>query len=802
MIAHIRESDGKEQSLQEHLKNVERLCTRSAEALGLSHLAGLIARLHDMGKANHSFAAYLRACFHNSKSSVKHPTHAATGAIYAWERWGKVASRPQERLTAQIVALTIQGHHAGLPDCLSATGTVPFQTHQKDENSQPEVKSSQEWFLQNITSADELDRLFGLACQEVETFCRLMHTKSYAFECGMLARMMLSFLVDADRWDAACFEQGHDALLEANPPCSWAELEKRFDEFRINYLNSTVGINGIRCEISDQCHAFAKEKTGIYMLSVPTGGGKTFASLRYALSHAQQTGKTRVFYIIPYNTILDQNARDIRRVLGEDAGILEHHSNVVLEDEETQEKHRRLTERWDMPIILTSLVQFLNACFAGKNTEARRFHRLTDAVLIFDEIQSLPKHCKKLFEQAISFLSRCCGSTVLLCTATQPRLCTTPEAREMMPDVAGLYQSLSRVRYLPDIAHPKSNEEAAAALTELLAERSVLAVVNTKKVADEIAKQVTTLLQEQGFHIVTGLTDQPPTDEKTILCVPLSTNLCPAHRLRLLDQIKGWNQQGWRVCCVSTALIEAGINVSFPVVVRSLAGLPSIVQAAGRCNRNMESACGDVCIWHLKEEKLSSLPDIQNGGTCTRNVIDRLDGAELGTTETIERYFQYEECYTKEKQDYPIERNGKHRDYEGYRLYHLLAKNKKCASAYKDLTGKEPTDELALCQSFRTAGEIFQVIPDQTKAVVVPFEEGKELIAELGAAHTMQEELRLLRKAQMYSVNLYSDVFDQLAKQGAIAPVGECGAWALKDGYYSVQSGVRTEREEMELLQV
>ncbi len=182
MIAHIRESDGKEQSLQEHLKNVERLCTRSAEALGLSHLAGLIARLHDMGKANHSFAAYLRACFHNSKSSVKHPTHAATGAIYAWERWGKVASRPQERLTAQIVALTIQGHHAGLPDCLSATGSVPFQTHQKDENSQPEVKSSQEWFIQNITSADELDRLFGLACQEVETFCRLMHTKSCAFE--------------------------------------------------------------------------------------------------------------------------------------------------------------------------------------------------------------------------------------------------------------------------------------------------------------------------------------------------------------------------------------------------------------------------------------------------------------------------------------------------------------------------------------------------------------------------------------------------------------------------------------------
>lgn len=799
MIAHIRPSDGAEQSLREHLMNVEILCSRHAKGMGLSHLAGLIGLMHDIGKANGTFDTYLRASVRKQSASVRHPNHAFAAAIYAWERWGQEA-KPLEKLTAQVVALAIQGHHAGLPDCLSAAGTIPFMVRQKEESSQPEVRVSQEWFFRNIASSEELDSLFALSCREVETFCRKMNAKSFAFDGGMLARMMLSLLVDADRWDAACFERGQNPLTAAEMPCSWDELNKRFDAYRRSHLMSDAGINAIRRDISDQCEAFAKENTGIYTLSVPTGGGKTFSSLRYALSHAQRTEKKRIFYIIPYNTILDQNARDIRSALGEDAGILEHHSNVVLEDEEEQENHHRLTERWEMPIILTSLVQFLNACFAGRNTEARRFFRLTDAVLIFDEIQSLPKHCKRMFERSISFLCRCCNTTVLLCTATQPKLMTTPEAREMMPDVSGLYRSLNRVRYLQDIARPWSNEDAALALAELLGEQSVLMVVNTRKVADDIASRVAALMREKGFDIVDGLTNQAPADGKTLLCVHLSTNLCPAHRLKLLDQIKEWNRQGWRVCCVSTALIEAGINVSFPVVVRSLTGLPSIVQAAGRCNRNMESACGDVYIWSLAEENLRALPDIQNGATCTRNVLDKLAGTALDAPETIEQYFRYEDCYTKEQQDYPIETNAGHHAYAGHRMDQLLSKNKLCAQAYKDLMGRMPTEVISLCQSFRTAGEIFQVIPDKTRAVLVPFGEGKAIITALGAVYTMREEISLLRKAQMYSVNLYEKVFNNLVGQGAIVSVGECGAWALKAGYYSMQNGVRTEREEMDLL--
>lgn len=803
MIAHIRKADGKTQSLENHSKMVATLCALQAKGMGLSSAAQLVGLLHDMGKAETAFEMYLWSCY-RGETPVTHPHHAATGAIYARERWMKPGVPFFENLTAQIVTLCIQGHHAGLADCLNAAGHIAFAEQLESEKAHQDVRHAQAWFTQNIASEKKLDDLFMQACLEVENFCAHMQKKAQgAFERGLLTRLMLSWLVDADRWDSACFEYYQDPLSTGNQPApSWAALNDRFESFRKKNLSSKEGINAIRGEVSDQCFAFASKKPGIYTLSVPTGGGKTFASLRYALSHAMQMGKGRIFYIIPYNTILDQNARDIREALGDDAGILEHHANIVLETEDEQETYRRLTERWDMPIILTSLVQFLNACFSGKNTDVRRFHRLTNAVLIFDEIQSLPKHCKKLFERAVSFLSRCCGATILLCTATQPCLNTEPAAQEIMPDVPGLYQVLSRVRYLPDIGRPRTNEEATLHLTDLLEEQSVLAIVNTKAVAWDIAQRVTAFLQERGIRIVDGMGEPPLPEENAMLCVHLSTNLCPAHRLHLLDQVREWNRKGRRVFCISTALIEAGINVSFPVVVRSLAGLPSIVQAAGRCNRHREAACGDVHIWHLAEEKLKYLPDVSNGGTCSRQVIDRMGTDSLGDPAAIEAYFAKEEGYIERTENYLISKHmtQKYSEYEDMTLVDLLSQNPKCASHYQDFYQARPTQSMVLCQSFRAAGGIFEAIPEHTRTVIVPFEKGRELIEALGAHHAMQKEMILLRKAQMYSVNLYPHVFRRLEEQSAIVPVGDCGVLALRDGYYSSQGGVQLEREEMEQL--
>lgn len=807
MIAHIRKTDGEEQLLKDHSRSVERLCASQAERLGLSNVARLVGLMHDMGKADDAFGQYIRSCYQGQVPN-KHPHHAATGAIYAHERWTKHISR-YERLTAQIVTLCIQGHHSGLADCMNAAGEIAFVEQLESEKENQNVHGAHDWFTQNIASDIELDDLFEKACQEVESFCSNMDIREkgqVAFEQGLLTRLVLSWLVDADRWDSACFEYGQDSLTVSNRLAQpWNTLSDRFESFLKEKLDGESEINIIRGKISDLCFNFAAHKSGIYTLSVPTGGGKTFASLRYALSHIMKTDKDRVFYIIPYNTILDQNAHDIREALGEDVGILEHHSNVVIETEDEQETYRRLTERWDMPIIMTSLVQFLNACFSGKNTDVRRFHRLTNAVLIFDEIQSLPKHCKRLFEMAVSFLAQYCGTTVLLCTATQPHIDTKPEAQEIIPNVHELYQVFSRVRFLPDIDESgkfknRTNEDAALRLADLIEKQSVLAIVNTKVVAWDIKQRVTRLLQERGFYTADGMDSQHLQKDDAILCIHLSTNLCPAHRLHLLDKVKEWNQQGRRVFCISTALIEAGINVSFPVVVRSLTGLPSIVQAAGRCNRNMEISRGDVHIWHLSEEKLDNLPDVSNGITCSLETIDNTGVDNLDDPSVIESYFRKEEAYIKEIQEYPIKRfmcKG-YSDYKNMTLVELLALNKSCVSIYRDFWSAMPN--LALRQSFRTAGEIFEVIPEKTYPVLVPFENGKELIKELCASHTMQEEIILLRKAQRYTVNLYSNVFKRLCEQGAVVPVGESGVMALKEEYYSLSGGVKQEREEMKLL--
>jgi len=216
------------------------------------------------------------------------------------------------------------------------------------------------------------------------------------------------------------FEYGIPSVYIEQQP-DWAALLLRFDDFRRRELDTSGDIGRIRAAVSDQCFKHAAENSGVYTLSVPTGGGKTFSSLRYALKHASLYNKRRIFYIIPYNTILDQNAQDIRHALSDYPSILEHHCDVVTLSQNEAETHHRLTERWNSDIILTSLVQFLNACFGASNTDARRLHSLTDSVLIFDEIQSLPAHCKTLFERTITFLSVCCEATVVLCTATQPQ---------------------------------------------------------------------------------------------------------------------------------------------------------------------------------------------------------------------------------------------------------------------------------------------------------------------------------------------------------------------------------------------
>ncbi len=828
-IAHIRESDGKEQTLSSHCRNVAALCSRGAEIVGLSKLAELIGLTHDMGKATDEFADYLRAALRDDKAKSPHH-HAPTGAIYAYRRWFmRENASACERAAAQIAMLCILGHHAGLTDCLDVKGKSTLLKNMKDEAVPVHADEAIAWFLQNIADEAELDALFESACRELSALFPDLDRPSAdtAVALGLISRLMLSALVDADRWDSACFEYDENPFEAAAAP-DWNALLNTFERFRQTHLSGEGDINRIRADISDLCWQKAASETGVVTLSVPTGGGKTFSSLRYALRHAALNGQRRLFYIIPYNTILDQNARDIREALADYPSILEHHSNVVIESEDErradrsagrhsntesedeQADYKRLTERWDSDIILTSLVQFLNACYAAPNSAARRFHALTNAVLIFDEIQSLPKACKVLFERAIQFLTQYCRSTVVLCTATQPRLSLTPAPVELMPHVEALYERLKRVRYIPQLDAERTCASAGAEIARMLEEKSVLAILNTKAAAWSVYDAATQALRERG-HALAAFDPLLPEDTLAdaaracspdeILCVHMSTLLCPAHRKKLIAWIKAWLRAGRRVLCVSTALIEAGINVSFPVVIRDLAGLPSVVQAAGRANRNMEYGCGDVLIWNFPEEAraLAHLEDVQHGADITRTFLNSasIDNDELDSPKMIENYFNQEARYIEEKQEFPVEVRE-----DGLRkscyLTELLGKNTQIVSGIGKYKSLKP---LVLHQSFRTAGKYFYVIPDDTKSVIVPWGGGAELIAALNGEHDMREEIRLLRRAQAYSVNVYDNMYRRLKNAGAISLIGNSGVCALAEGFYSDAGGVSVEQSELELLE-
>lgn len=804
MIAHIRTSDGAQQPLAEHLRQVSDLCASAARPFGLEHTARLLGLLHDMGKATEKFRDYLLSALDAGPPRTSPHPHAPTGAMFVYERWF-LPSSPNSfpRLTAQILALCIHGHHAGLADCLDPQGNSAFLDAMEQAQEPLHTAEAVARFYETILPPKDLGVWFQNACAEVETFSKTYiqpnkQNGGRMFDLGMLTRLLLSILVDADRWDSACFEHGGDAASPQTSGPDWERLLDTFETFRKERLDGKGEINQIRAEISDACFSRATSAPGIYALCVPTGGGKTYSSLRFALRHAMEYGKKRIFYIIPFNTILDQNAQDIREALSYYPSILEHHCNVIQPTEEEQDTYRLLTERWDSDIILTSLVQFLNACFTASNTDARRLYRLSNAVLIFDEIQALPKKCKTLFERAISFLTRCCGTTVVLCTATQPRLDLVPEPGKLVAHEEALFQRMKRVRYLPQIDPPCSNEAAAARIVSMLQAQSVLTIVNTKRVAREIYQETVRLLREAGETVVSAelscseeevVQRARQSGPREILCVHLSTMLCPAHRKKLIAWVKLWLGEGARVLCVSTALIEAGINVSFPVVIRSLTGLPSIVQAAGRANRNMEYGSGTVYIWKFEDENLDRLPDIKEGAICAQQMLKSSEEKALDLPSQIEIYFKKESNYTSQHKDYPIKNH--------LSLFSLLSNNQFGRDAGNLF---EDTRRLILPQSFRTAYGAFAVIPDETVPVLVPFGEGQDLIERLNGTHTMEEEIFLLRKAQVYTVSLYRNVFQRLAEDDAIWPVGQTGALALKEGYYDLERGVVLERAEMELL--
>ncbi len=799
-IAHIRE-DGTKQSVREHLENVSLLCAEACEKISLENLGRLIGLLHDMGKETEEFKSYIIYSFLHPEDKSQRGTvdHSTAGAKFIYKTYYR-SKNPYEKLTAQIICLVICSHHGGLIDCIDLELRDKFTTRMNRDDLKINYYEATNNFFEDCCEMNEIHRLFMESVQEIKNILsriRLVYDKKHfvKFAMAILVEFLLSCLIDADRYDTYAFMESKDLLDIENDifkNCLWTGLSEHLNK-KLDDLPKISKIDLLRNEISQSCKSFAKNKTGIYKLLVPTGGGKTLSSLRYALEHAREFKKDRIVYIIPFTTIIDQNSKEIKDFLDREDIILEHHSNLIMDND--SEEYKLLTERWDSPIILSTMVQFLNTLFNGGTQSVRRLHNLANSVVIFDEIQAIPIKCINMFNYAINFLSKICNTTVILCTATQPLLSNTEmpvlfeENSDIIPNAGEKFICFKRTDIIPKIqAGGYSIQELKELIFELMeGVNSTLIILNTKKAAKELFKAI----DKENLLL--------PEDKKAIV-FHLSTNMCPTHRIEALNKIREVLGKQ-KVICVSTQLIEAGVNISFECVVRSLAGLDSIAQAAGRCNRHAESSCGNVYVINMdaSSENVSRFLEIKTGQDKTLRIFEEYNqnpeafDCDLLSPKAIDKYFEYYFNELKLQMNYTLPK-----PYADKTMFDLLSENKQVVQDYIDRNQEKP--DLMLYNSFKTAGDHFSVIDQNTVGIIVPYQKGEELIININGKCSIKNLKKYLKEAQLYSVNLYDQEYRNLNDLGAFMQLNNGGLIALKKEFYNESTGITTDNQQHEFL--
>lgn len=796
IIAHFRKLDESEQLLTEHLENVAKISSKLASKIDLQDAGEILGLLHDLGKNSKKFQQYIRSAtgflnpdiddeyvdFVNLKGKIDHST---AGAQWIWQRFRYFG--PQGRIIGKILAVCLASHHGGMLDCLELNGTNGFikrigKSDLKTNLSECLTKADATLLvrLERLSTKaflkDFIKKIIAVAQPANKEEPELIES----FRLGLLTRFLFSCLIDADRTDSADFEFPENIEKRSLQPVDWQPAIERIEE-KVNSFSFRTPIDSIRREISENCRRKAEDSQGIYTLTVPTGGGKTLSSIRWALHHANKHKLDHIIYIIPFTSIIEQNAEEVRKVLEKSGDsrpwVLEHHSNL---EPETQTWQSKLScENWDTPIIFTTMVQFLEVLFGGGTRGARRMHTLAYSVLIFDEIQSLPVNCVHLFCNALQFFVDHAKTTALLCTATQPLLndlknadkgqLNIPPENELVPDVKTLFDKLRRVT-IQNRCRPKgwsADEIAGLALAELGEKESCLVVVNTKN----WARQLYELCR-----------DELKTDENIIF--HLSTNLCPAHRKEIFSEINQRLDDKKPVLCISTQLIEAGVDVDFHSVIRFLAGLDSIAQAAGRCNRNGKRATADVHIVNPAEEHIDMLEDIRIGRDIALRIFSEPEHEDYLDPEVIRRYFSYYFYRRSGIMDYPLTVDQVGRN--GDSLLNLLGDNPHNIGRVNN--------PIALQQSFKTAGRLFQAIKAPTRSVIVQYGRGREIVSQLCADFEPSKAHDLLKQAQQYLVNVFPNVWEKLCEAKAVIPVqAEEDIFYLDEQYYSEEFGLSTE---------
>ncbi|MCI7258429.1 MAG: CRISPR-associated helicase Cas3', partial [Ruminococcus sp.] len=697
---------------------------------------------------------------------------------------------------ALLIGRTILSHH-GLHDWLTEDGENYFEKRtsiikqdKEVECALPEIVSDgtlKKYYQESVKEYDamqqKMEQLYKEMIAKGEKEKRELSGDAKcvipAFYQGFLERLMQSILMDADQTDAANFNDDIVYTSPKEPTGVWNNMEKQMQKKCTAFRKKTDLISRRRMNISDRCAAFANHDVKICRLVVPTGGGKTLSALRFAIEYSQKHNVNQIFYIAPFNSILEQNSDVIREIAGEE-NFLEHHSNVFSRLEENENETERLstyqmrTERWDVPVIATTLVQFLNALFDGKSSSVRRMHHLCRAVIIIDEVQAIPAKCIHLFNLAMNFLTHICGSTVVLCSATQPCLeqaaypILLDKQESMTADFQADFDAFRRTVLHSAGEKSFSYEEAAKFCTQQYQENgNLLLVVNTKQAALTMFQK----LKERNGASATVL--------------HLSTNMCPVHRRTVIQQMREQLSAHQPLICVTTQLIEAGVDISFRCVVRSMSGLDHAAQAAGRCNRNGEYDCCSVYLIQLEEEKLAAaLKQIEKEQEITKKILFFHEKEDLLHPQIMQNYFEGYLTTFQNQFSYPLP------DSDHETLLRLLSTNSNNAKqAEAKMHGSVPLRLKNHMQAFRTAGKKFQVIAEQTTDILVPYGAGEKLILDLNGELYGNAFPKLLRKAQQYLVSVYSGTLKALEAKDALIQL-ESGVLALKSGYYSLEKGV------------
>lgn len=685
-IAHTKNSQGKRQDLIEHLTQVAELASIFARPLGASELAYYAGLLHDIGKFNPEFQQYLL----NAEKGIKGrgPDHKGAGAVHAWEE-----------MELLPLAFLIHGHHGGMWDLAKLESWI--EDKRQDAAISKAIAKAKKTFPQIDQKLSHL--LPNLGESETELFIRLL------FSC----------LVDADFLDT---EQhfSPDKSIQRGSPVLISDLWSQFDAY---YQDKTTNakpsaVNDVRRQIYQCCHKAAELAPGFFRLTAPTGGGKTLSSLAFALRHAKIHNKRRIIYAIPFTSIIDQVAKEFKEIFSDDI-VLEHHSGVTPPDDPNNvppnEIWRRLSaENWDATVIITTTVQLFQSLFASSTSACRKLHSVAESVIVLDEVQLLPVHLLEPILDALQQLVERYGTTIVLCTATPPALENRMNfqglkgIRDIIPDPLPIFSSLSRVIYEWHLTEQWSWQQVASRAKQ---SKQALVIVNTKK--DAIACT-------EAF------------DDAAVL--HLSTSMCGVHRRAVLSEVKRRLDPEVNGPCylISTQLIEAGVDVDFPLVLRSLAPLDSIVQAAGRCNRNgsLSPQKGVTIVFDPAE---SDGLRAYRTGINTLNGMLREGTIDTEDPKTFQEYFQ--KYYSRMSLDEAnIQASRKSLKYE------VVARD-------------------------------FKMIEDDTVPVVVHYDKTKvnKILSDLEQNPYQSREI--MRQLQPYMVAVRNHTFDQALKSKAIEEI-------------------------------